>query len=94
VAAVYLAAKGRSAAALSTALNSNNLNVVAGLLIPGVFVGLAAPSFAGNLTALSYLVLTTLVLVVAFARRGLTRRTGWFIILGYVVFVSWLLAVH
>jgi cation:H+ antiporter len=93
VAAVYLAAKGRSAAALSTTLNSNNLNVVAGLLIPGVFVGLAAPSFAGNLTALSYLVLTTLVLVIAFARRGLTRRAGWLIILGYVVFVSWLLAV-
>jgi hypothetical protein len=57
-------------------------------------VGLAAPSFAGNLTAMSYLVLTTLVLVVAFAWRGLTRRTGWFIILGYLVFVSWLLAVH
>jgi cation:H+ antiporter len=94
VAAVYLAAKGRSAAALSTALNSNNLNVVAGLLIPGVFVGLATPSFAGNLTALSYLVLTTLVLAVAFARRGLTRRTGWFIILCYVVFVSWLVALH
>jgi cation:H+ antiporter len=93
VAAVYLAAKGRSAAALSTALNSNNLNVVGGLLLPGVFVGLAAPSFAGNLTALSYLTLTALVLVVAFAGRGLTRRVGWVIILGYVVFVSWIVAI-
>ena len=34
VAAVYLAARGRGAATLSTALNSNTLNVVVGLLIP------------------------------------------------------------
>ena len=34
VAAVYLAARGRGAATLSTALNSNTLNVVIGLLIP------------------------------------------------------------
>lgn len=93
VAAVYLAARGRSAAALSTSLNSNNLNVVAGFLIPGVFVGVSAPSFAGNLTALSYLVLTTVILVVAFARRGLSRHSGWLIILGYAGFVSWLFAV-
>jgi Ca2+/Na+ antiporter len=49
VAAVHLASKGRGAAALSTALSSNNLNVVFGLLIPGAMIGLAAPSFVGNL---------------------------------------------
>ncbi|MGC1420694.1 MAG: hypothetical protein WA786_11330 [Acidimicrobiales bacterium] len=91
VAAVYLAAKGRGAAALSTALNSNNLNVVAGLLIPGAFVGLAAPSRPGELTAWSYLLLTALVLVVAYLSRGLSRRTGWFIIAGYATFVALLL---
>lgn len=93
VAAVHLARKGRGAAALSTALTSNNLNVVAGLLIPGALVGLASPSFTGNLTAVSYLVLTAFVLVVAFAYRGLSRRAGWAIIVGYVAFVIWLLAV-
>ena len=92
VAAVHLAAKGRGAAALSTALMSNNLNVVAGLLIPGAIVGLSRPSFAGNFTALTYLVLTAVVLVLAFARRGLGRFSGLFIIVGYVAFVTWLIA--
>jgi cation:H+ antiporter len=87
VAAVHLASKGRGAAALSTALNSNNLNVVAGLLIPGAIIGLAAPSRAGILTSGSYVALTALVLVVAYAQRGLSRRTGWLIIAGYAVFV-------
>ena len=93
VAAVHLATKGRGAAALSTALTSNNLNVVAGLLIPGALIGLASPSFTGNLTAATYLVLTALVLVLAFVHRGLSRRSGWVIISGYVVFVVWLVAV-
>jgi cation:H+ antiporter len=93
VAAVHLASTGRGAAAFSTALTSNNLNVVAGLLIPGAVIGLASPSIAGNLTAVVYLVLTALVLVFAFAQCGLNRRSGWIIISGYVVFVVWLLAI-
>ena len=91
VAAVHLAANGRGAAALSTALTSNNLNVIAGLLIPGAVVGLAHPSFAGNLTALAYVVLTALVLTIAFVRFGLSRRAGWTIIAGYAIFVLWLI---
>jgi cation:H+ antiporter len=93
VSAIYLAAKRRSAAAFSTALTSNNLNVIAGFLLPGAVVGIARSSFAGNLTALSYLTLTVLVLAVAFARRGLSRRTGWIVIAGYLGFVAWLFAV-
>jgi hypothetical protein len=38
---VHLAARGRGAATLSTALNSNNLNVMAGLLLPAAVIGLA-----------------------------------------------------
>ncbi|MGA2968863.1 MAG: hypothetical protein ABSE75_03560 [Acidimicrobiales bacterium] len=92
VAAVHLASKGRGAAALSTALSSNNLNVVVGLLIPGALIGLAAPSFAGTLTSTSYLLLTLIVLVVAYAQRGLNRRSGALIVGGYLIFVLWLLA--
>ena len=92
VAAVHLASKGRGAAALSTALSSNNLNVVFGLLLPGAIIGLAAPSFAGNLTATSYLLLTILVLVLAYAQKGLNRLSGSLIIGGYFVFVLWLMA--
>jgi Ca2+/Na+ antiporter len=93
VAAVHLAAKRRGAAAFSTALTSNNLNVIAGFLLPGAIVGIARSTFAGNLTVLSYLALTALVLVVAFARRGLSGRAGWVVIVGYLVFVAWLFAV-
>jgi cation:H+ antiporter len=92
VAAIHLAAKGRGAAALSTALMSNNLNVVAGLLIPGAIVGLSRPNFAGNFTSLTYLILSAVVLVLAFVHRGLSRRTGLIIISGYAVFVIWLIA--
>jgi cation:H+ antiporter len=92
VAAVHLASKGRGAAALSTALSSNNLNVVCGLLIPGALIGLAAPTFVGNFTATSYLLLTVLVLVLAYTQRGLNRFSGSLIIGGYFVFVLWLLA--
>lgn len=93
VAAVHLASKGRGTAALSTALNSNNLNVAVGLLIPGAILGLAAPSSAGTLTAASYVVLTGLVLTVAFVKRGLSWRSGLLVIAGYGVFVVWLLAI-
>jgi cation:H+ antiporter len=93
VAAIHFATKGRGAAALSIALTSNNLNVIAGLFIPGALIGLASPSFSGNLTAASYLVLTVLVLVLAYCFRGLSRRSGVAIIAGYVAFVLWLLAI-
>ena len=61
VAAVFLARKGREQP-LSTALNSNNINVAAGLLIPAVFLGLAKPSSSGLLVAGWYLGLTLLTL--------------------------------
>ena len=41
VAAVYLARQGRGSAVLSEALNSNNLNLVLGLLLPAAIVGAA-----------------------------------------------------
>jgi cation:H+ antiporter len=87
VAGVYLAKRGRASAALSTALNSNNFNVFAGLLIPGALLGLAEPSGVGTFTALSFLVLTALVVVVAYVSGTLKRRIGWTIIALYGLFV-------
>jgi cation:H+ antiporter len=91
VAAVHLASKGRGAAALSTALNSNNLNVAAGLLIPAVLLGLTHPSGTGSAIAVWYVGLTVLTVGLAYAGRGLFRWAGWLIIAGYVAFVAWLL---
>jgi cation:H+ antiporter len=92
VAAIYLAARGRGAAVLSTALNSNALNVVVGLLIPGAVVGLGAPSSMATLTAAWYTGLTVLALALAYLDRGLRRDAGTLILAGYLVFVGLLLA--
>ncbi len=88
VAAVYLARKGRGAAALSTALNSNSLNVVAGLLLPATVIGLARPSGTGLDVAGCYLGLTALTLGLAYGERGLRRWAGWLILACYGAFVA------
>ena len=93
VAGVYLAARGRGAAMLSTTLNSNTFNVVLGLLLPATVVGLAQPSGAETLIVVWYGALTVLTLVFAYVDRGLRRTTGWIIVAGYLGFVVALLLV-
>jgi cation:H+ antiporter len=92
VAAVYFARRGRGAATLSTALNSNAINVIAGLLIPATFVGLARPSDSGLVVAGSYIGLTTLTLALAYTGHGLRRSSGSLIMAAYVIFVVVLLS--
>jgi cation:H+ antiporter len=93
VAAVHLASKGRGAAALSTALNSNSLNVTVGLLIPGAVIGLVRLSGAGLLIVAWYVAMTALTLGLAYVDHGLRRSSGTLIIASYAVFVVVLLAV-
>jgi Ca2+/Na+ antiporter len=94
VAAVYLAARGRGAAMLSTTLNSNALNVTAGLLLPATITGLGAPSGQADLIAVWYLVLTLIALAFAYRYSGMARTTGALIIGAYLVFVGslWIVA--
>jgi cation:H+ antiporter len=91
VAAVYLAARGRAAATLSTALNSNAINVVVGLLLPAAILGLGQPSGQEVLVTAWYLGLTCFVLAVAYRYRGLSRRAGGLVIAAYVAFAISLL---
>jgi cation:H+ antiporter len=93
VSAIYLARRGRGAATLSTALNSNSLNVIAGLLIPATVIGLARPSAPGLLVAGWYVGLTALVLVLAYAGHGVGRARGGVIIAAYALFVVVLLVI-
>jgi len=92
VAGIYLAARGRGAATLSTALNSNLLNALAGLLIPATILGLGSPSPQTTLVVSAYAGLTVLALATAYVDRGLRRTAGAAIILAYAVFVALLLA--
>ena len=87
VAAVYLAARGRGAATLSVALNSNTLNVLAGFLIPAVIVGSFASAAGTVLTVGWYAAITAIALILAFAGGGLGRWAGATIIAAYCVFV-------
>jgi cation:H+ antiporter len=94
VAAVYLAARGRGAAMLSTTLNSNALNVTAGLLLPATITGLGPPSGQSALIAVWYLVLTLIALAFAYRDSGMSRVTGALIIGAYLVFLGslWIVA--
>jgi cation:H+ antiporter len=93
VAGVYLARRERGAAVLSTALNSNALNILAGLLIPTAFIGLGAPSTQTTFVTASYLAMTVLALVLAYTGHGLRRAEGAAILLAYAAFVGVLLAI-
>ena len=93
VSAIYLARRGRGAATLNTTLNSNSLNVTAGLLIPATVIGLARSSDSGLLVAGWYVGLTALTLVFAYAGHGLRRTGGGLMIAAYALFVVVLLAI-
>jgi cation:H+ antiporter len=93
VAAVYMAARGRGAATLSTALNSNAINVVAGLLLPATILGLGKPSGQAVLITVWYVLMTVGVLALTYRYRGLGRMTGTLIILTYAAFTGTLLLV-
>ena len=92
VAAVYLATRGRGAATLSTALNSNTLNVAAGLLIPAALIGIGPPSGQTILTAIWYIGLTAVILAFAYRDRGIGHITGILVITGYFIFTGSILA--
>ena len=91
VAGIYLAARGRGAATLSTAMNSNALNVTVGLLLPATIVGFASSGQA-TLVAAWYLGLTAFALGSAYLSRGLRRSHGVLIISAYLAFVAIVIA--
>jgi cation:H+ antiporter len=92
VAAIYLARRGRGAATLSTAMNSNAINVAAGLLLPAAIVGLASPLGPARLVAGWYVGLTVLSLACAYAAAGRRPAHGVLIVLAYLAFVAVLVA--
>jgi cation:H+ antiporter len=88
VAAVYLSRRGRGTATLSTAMNSNAINVAAGLLLPATIVGLGGSLGQATLIAAWYLGLTAFALGCAYTGHGLRRWHGALIILAYLVFIT------
>src|SRR5919201_1702006 len=87
IAAIRLALHGRGAACVSESLNSNNANLLVGLCIPALILGIGAPSGLQRFAALAMLVLTAFAVVLAYGRGGLSRRDGAAIIALYAAFV-------
>lgn len=86
VSALYLARRGRGAAVLSTAMNSNMFNVLVGLLVPATLLGIGRPGSADVIVAASYLALTALCVVLTSDGR-LSRPRGAVVVAAYVAFV-------
>ncbi len=85
IAAVRLALHGRGAACVSESLNSNNANILVGLCVPALFLGLGSASGVETFAAWWMVGMTVVVVALAFG-GGLTRREGAAIIALYVAF--------
>ena len=86
IAAVRLARHGRGAACVSESLNSNNANILVGLCIPALILGLGSVSGIEVFAACWMVGMTAVVVALGFG-GGLTRREGVATIALYVAFV-------
>ncbi len=87
-AAARLARQGRGAAVVSETLNSNTINVLAGIALPALIFGGVASNGSAGLDLLWLLGLTIAVLALLARRRGLTRPAGAAVIAAYLLFVA------
>jgi cation:H+ antiporter len=91
--ALQLARRGHGSAVVSEALNSNNINVIFGLCLPAILVGISHPSKLAVISLLWLLGVTFLALVLAITRKGVRRWEGALLVVIYLCFaifvVSW-----
>ena len=87
IAAVHLAREGRGAAVVSESLNSNTLNILAGICLPAALIGFAPPSTSIIYAAIWLLCMKLITLVMASGARGLCRKDGAIIVSLYLLFV-------
>ena len=84
--AVRLALRGRGAATVSEAFNSNSLNVIAGIAIPSLFLTLGSAGGLGTFSMWWLLGMTAVAVVFAYMGHGVRRLEGGVVILLYVAF--------
>lgn len=89
--ALHFARADRGTALFSATMNSNTINLVGGLIVPALFVGVGIAH--GSLGYFGWLLGLTLIAVLApLPHRRLSRTTGTAIIALYLVFVALKLA--
>lgn len=87
-AAVRLALRRNGPAVVSEAFNSNTINLLAGIAVPALFMGMVTTvnGVAANLWWLFGL--TALALALGYLQRGLTRTGGGLLIAVYLLFLG------
>ena len=85
--AFRLARQGRADATVSETLNSNNINLLGGILIPAAILGLGTVSSGVPTDLVWLLVLTAATLGALATRSGIGRLAGVALVCGYVAFV-------
>jgi cation:H+ antiporter len=86
---IRLGLASRAEALVGETLNSNTLNLAAGVIVPGLFVTLAAAATATDKLELWWLVGTTVLTLLLLARRrGLGRVGGALLVAAYAGFVA------
>ena len=87
--AVRLARQRRGDAAVSETFNSNTINLLGGIAIPAVVLGLGAVSGAVR-SEMAWLAAMTAATLLALARRGgIGRAGGSALIAAYLAFLAW-----
>lgn len=87
LAAIRLSRRGRGAAVVSEALNSNSLNIVAGIFLPILLLGMGTISPHVLLAGWLLLGVTILSTILLISGRGMTRAEGIVTICLYFGFV-------
>jgi cation:H+ antiporter len=94
IAAIYLARDGRGAAVVSESLNSNTLNILAGICLPALLIGFEQPTTVIIYAAIWLLCMKFISLLVASHHNGLHRVGGAVIMLLYLLFALAIMLWH
>jgi cation:H+ antiporter len=86
--AIRLGRAGRGAALVSETLNSNTINLVAGVAVPALFVSVVSLTTETSFDLAWLLLLTVTSLLMLLRPRGMDRRAGAALIGLFVVFVA------
>jgi cation:H+ antiporter len=86
--AARLALQGRGSALVSETLNSNTTNLLFGVAIPALFIGIGSRSALTGFDLVWLIAMTVVVLALLVPRRGVRRSGGAVILLLYGVFVA------
>jgi cation:H+ antiporter len=92
IGAVRLAQRRRGSAVVSEALNSNTFNLLAGLVVPALLLGLGAVSRIGVVSAVWLLGMTVLASGLTYFRGSLRRAEGIAVIASYLIFCGLVVA--